>query len=109
LAKHAGTPAIDSVIATLTKLAAASPQRVYELRYTQTPASVTAMVKEAKSRTTQLDRATTQAPRALFGLGALLLLAGAIAFFIGRKRHPAAPVVTPAEPVTPEIPIQQAA
>ena len=102
LTQHAGIPAIDSVITTLKGLAAAAPQRVYELRYSQTPASVTAMVNEAKSRTQQMDLATTTAPRVLFGLAVILLIAAVVTFAAGKKRDTAATEPVPIEPVVPE-------
>ncbi len=79
---------------TLKGLAAAPPQPVYEMRYTQTPASVAAAGSYASSQADKVALATVTFPRALIAAGILFLLVGTVMILrSGRRPQHLAPVV----------------
>jgi len=92
MSHHTSVPGVPAAIAELRRLAAAAPQPVFELRYSQTPASIALMVSKTKSQLGQIHLATTWIP---IGLGvlalALLVLAGYRRFW---PRTPRASVAT---------------
>ena len=74
LTRHQNVPAIASLVTTLEQTVAAPPQPVYELRYTQTPASVVAAASYAHAQAGRVTLATTTLPRVLLALAVLSLL-----------------------------------
>jgi hypothetical protein len=94
LKQHAGVPAIASLIAILGKMAAAPPQPVYEMRYTQTPASVADAASYARSQADKVVVATTTIPVATGVVAALFVLGGIAVVWFTRRRHPKTAVVT---------------
>ncbi|HXY44821.1 MAG TPA: porin PorA family protein [Acidimicrobiales bacterium] len=96
---------VPAALRALRTLAAAPPQPVYELQYTQTPAAVALMVSNTKSQLRQISLVTYYIPIGLLVLG-LLLLAGGIVLRLRRRRMLAAlavptPVPTPSEEPKP--------
>jgi hypothetical protein len=90
LSNHKDVPAIASLLTILDKVATAPPQPVYELRYTQTPASVTEAANYAKSQADRVTLATDTLPRVMTAAGIVLLLGGLVVMVRQRRpRHPA--------------------
>lgn len=85
LSDHATVAGVPHAIAVLKRLEAAAPQRVYELQYTQTPASVQSMVNTARSELNQLSIVRTDIPVGLASLGGLLLILGVVSFMRRRR------------------------
>lgn len=102
LAAHAGDPTIKAVTDGVASMATAPPQPVYELRFSQTPASVAKMADKARDQVRQLDLAHRWIPGALGVLTVLLLGATIISF----RRRPtpvtALPVPAPIEEAPPK-------
>lgn len=86
LTAHAGDPTVASLLTTFSRVSAAPAQPVYELRYSQTPASVAGAASDARSRARQLRLATVILPRGLIGLGVLTLVVGGLLAW--RRRQP---------------------
>ena len=59
LASHKDVPAIASLVTTLEATVAAPPQPVYEMRYTQTPASVAEAARYTGTRADKVTLAST--------------------------------------------------
>jgi hypothetical protein len=76
LSHHSSVKGVPAALTALRSMAAAPPQRVYELQYTQTPASVATMVSTAKSQLRQISIVTDDVPIALVVIGLLLIVAG---------------------------------
>lgn len=91
LAKHQDVPAIASLLGTLNKMAAAPAQPVFELRYTQTPASVAEAAKYAKDQASKLSMANTTIPFTLVVVAVVLVLLATLLTWLPRRHH--APVV----------------
>ena len=91
MAKHSDVPAIASLIATLDKMASAPPQPVYEMQYTQTPASVTAAAKYARDQASKRSMADTTIPFVLLVATAVFVLGAAGLTWLPRRHH--APVL----------------
>ena len=85
LSQHTAVPGVPAALTALRQLAGAPPQRVYELRYTETPASVTSMVNTANSQLNQISIVTGYIPWTAVGLGGLLLIGGVVLWFFGRR------------------------
>jgi hypothetical protein len=98
LRRHAGDPAVASLLGSLAKLAALPPQHVFEMRYSQTPASVTSMASYARSQDRQIRLASYTIPVGLLGLGIVVLAVDLV--FVWRHRHPSAPLGS-VEPMVP--------
>ncbi len=80
---HPTVKGVTQALAVLHRLAAAPPQPVYEMQYTQTPAAITTMVNTANSQISQIRTVTDTLPIGAAVLGVLVLLAG----FVLRRRH----------------------
>jgi hypothetical protein len=87
MADHPTVKGVPAALVVLRHLAAAPPQKVYELQYSQTPASVTGMVNTAQSQLKQIREVTYYIPIGLGVIALLLLLGGVIMF---RRRRVAA-------------------
>lgn len=86
LASHADVPAIASLIGVFDKMVAAPPQPVYEMQYTQTPASVTEAAADARSDARTVTLMTTTIPTWLAIVGGLFIIAGAAVWFFQRRQ-----------------------
>lgn len=86
LSAHQSVAGVPAALAALRHLASAPPQPVYELRYTQTPASVAGMVGTTQSQLRQITVVTYVVPIVAGVLGVLLLGAGVLLL---RRRPPA--------------------
>lgn len=84
LSHHPGVPGVPAALTALHRLAAAAPQPVYGLHYTETPASVTSMVQTANSQLSQISIVTVDVPWTAVGLGGLLLIGGVVLWLRGR-------------------------
>jgi len=80
------------------RIETAPPQPVYELHYTQTPATVASMVKLARNQINQLNLAQRDLPIGLGVLGLLLLLPAVVRFVRRRPELEAGPGQVMAEP-----------
>lgn len=99
LKNHVDVTGVPSLITAMTTLAQMKPQVVYEMKYDQTPASISSMAKDAKSMARQIDLVDRDVPLGLMSLSALLLIG---ALLVSRRRPPAPEVAaeqTPAEPM----------
>jgi hypothetical protein len=76
LARHTSVAGVPAALAALRHLATAPPQPVYELQYSQTPASIAAMVSTTNSQLRQINIVTDWIPIGLAVLGACLLVTG---------------------------------
>ena len=100
LSHHSSVKGVPAALTALRSMAAAPPQRVYELQYTQTPASVATMVNTAKSQLRQISIVTDDVPIALVVIGLLLIIAG-VARRLRRRTPPASSqVVSGTQPAT---------
>jgi len=88
LARHQSVSGVPAALAVLRTMAAEPPQPVYELLYTQTPASVASVVATTQSELRQITLVTAVLPIAGGALGVALVL---LAVAVSRRRHPAAP------------------
>jgi len=86
LTSHQNVPAIATLVKTLQQTVAAPPQPVYELRYTQTPASVLTDASYAHTQANKITLATVTLPRVLLALAILSLLAAAVLIELDRRR-----------------------
>ena len=86
LNKHLDVPAIAALVATLQQVAAAPPQPVYEMKYTQTPNSVATAGSYARSQADKITLATVTIPRVLLALGILAVLGGVAMILWPRRR-----------------------
>jgi hypothetical protein len=92
LTSHQNVPAIASLVKTLQKTVG-SPQPVYELRYSQTPASVASDARYAHAQAGRITLATVSLPRVLLALATLSLLAAGGLIELDRRRpHDLAPI-----------------
>jgi len=82
---HLNVPIVASAVAVMRRIEAAPPQSVYQLRYTQTPATVASMVKLARNQINQLNVAQRDLPVGLGVLGLLLVVAAIVGY---RRRRP---------------------
>ena len=89
MADHPTVKGVPAALVVLRRLAAAPPQKVYELQYSQTPVSVAGMVSTAQSQLTKIRTVTYYVPIALAVL-ALLLLAFGGTITVRRRRRVAA-------------------
>jgi hypothetical protein len=99
LKNHVDVTGVPSLITAMTTLAQMKPQVVYEMKYDQTPASISSMVKDAKSMARQIDLVDRDVPLGLMSLSALLLIG---ALLVSLRRPPAPEVAAeqaPAEPM----------
>jgi hypothetical protein len=87
LKQHADVPAIASLIAILDKMAAAPPQPVYEMQYTQTPASVADAASYTRSEADKVVLATKTIPVATAVVAAMFVLGGIALVWFPRRRH----------------------
>lgn len=88
LAGHQSVAGVPAALAALRRMAAEPPQPVYELLYTQTPASVASVVRTTQSELRQITLVTAVLPIAAGALGVVLVL---LAVAVGRRRRPATP------------------
>jgi len=88
LSHHTSVKGVPAALTALRRMAAAPPQPVYELQYTETPASVANMVSTAKSQLRQISIVTDDVPIALVVIGLLLVIAG-VARRLRRRTPPA--------------------
>jgi len=102
MSHHTSVPGVPAAIAELRRLAAAAPQPVFELRYTETPASIALMVSKTKSQVTQITMATYWIPIGLGVLGILLLALGGYRRFWPRTPHGVVTGHVPAERTSAE-------
>ena len=103
LAAYPQSPEAQNVRQALEQLGAAGPQPVYEVRYSQTPASVAASVEDAQDAAASKRLAERTVPGALL----LVALIFVVLAFVTRRR-PVAPV-TAAVPADTDRPTQLAA
>lgn len=94
LQAHQSVPGVPAAVSALEELASAPPQEVYELRYGQTPASVSTVVATAKSQLGQVTLVEDVIP-ALAGVLGLVLITLGLVFL--RRRPPAS--IAPADEV----------
>lgn len=85
LQRHQSRPGVRQALSAISSLAARAAQPVYELRYTQTPATVASSVTLARSQISQIRLATLYLPLGLGVLG-LLLISPAAASVVRRRR-----------------------
>jgi hypothetical protein len=95
MAAHPTVKGVPAALAALRSLAAAPPQKVYELQYTQTPASIAAMVSTANSQLRQISIVTYYVPIGMAVLGLLLLLGGIVIRLRRRRMLTAMALPTP--------------
>lgn len=100
LTAHASDPTVASLLSTLSRVAAAAPQPVLELRYDQTPASIDVDASYAKSQARRLRMASVIIPLGLIALGVIILMIDAL--FVWRGRHGAGGVKAATE--APSLP-----
>jgi Porin PorA len=95
----AGRPAVAQAIDSLTALTKAPPVKVFEMKYGQTPSSVSDFASYAKSKADSIDLVKRTIPGILAILAAILLIAAGVMAYRDRGR-PAAPSApqTPPEP-----------
>ena len=95
----AGRPAVAQAIDALTALTKAPPVKVFEMKYGQTPSSVSDFASYAKSKADSIDLVKRTIPGILAILAAILLIAAGVMAYRDRGR-PAAPSApqTPPEP-----------
>src|ERR1019366_3251322 len=74
LAPHPSVAGVPAALTALRHLASAPPQPVFELQYSQTPASIAAMVNTTNSQLRQINIVTDWVPIGLAVLGAGLLV-----------------------------------
>jgi hypothetical protein len=98
LRPHTDVPEVAALVTALEGMAAAAPQPVYELRYTQTPASVDAAGAYAADQSDKVLLATRTLPRSAATAGVLLLVVGTVLF--RRTRRPQADALVIAHPAT---------
>ena len=84
-AKYASVPAVAATAASLTKVTTAPPQTIFEMQFSQTPATIASVVKDVKSQVTKLQWARTYVRLILAGV-ALALLGAALATWRPRRR-----------------------
>jgi hypothetical protein len=87
LRQHADVPAIASLMAILDKMGAAPPQPVYEMQYTQTPASVADAASYARSQADKVVLATRTLPVGMAVVAAMFVLGGSALVWFPRRRH----------------------
>ncbi len=98
LSRHTNVAGVRGALRALRSLASGPPQPVYELQYSQTPASVASMVSTAKSQADQINLVSFDIPLGVGILGGVLLLLGAADIARRRSgRRPQAAVPPPAE------------
>jgi len=95
MAAHPSVKGVPAALAVLRSLAAAPPQPVYELQYSQTPASVAGMVRTAQSQLRQIWIVTYGVPIGMIVLGLLLLLGGVVLRLRRRRMLALASLPTP--------------
>jgi hypothetical protein len=95
LSRHTSVKGVPAALTALRGIAAAPPQPVFELKYTESPASIASMVNTAKTQGNQISMVTYDVPIGLAVLGALLMLTGG---FVWRRRR------TPATAIS-ELPV----
>jgi len=86
LSNHQSVAGVPAAITALRHLAAAAPTPVYELRYTQTPATIASMVTTTNQQISQMTLAELWIPTGLAALGAVLFLGGG--WVVLRRRTP---------------------
>jgi hypothetical protein len=86
LSKHSSVAGVPAALSALQRLAAAPPQPVYELRYSQTAVSVADSVQTAKNQLGQISAVTLWAPVGAVVLGGVLFLGGLTV--VWRRRTP---------------------
>lgn len=84
LSHHDGVAGVRAAVTVLRRLVAASPQPVYELQYSQTPASVLDMVNTANKQRSQISLVDAWIPAGLAGLGVILVIVGAMVLWLRR-------------------------
>jgi hypothetical protein len=89
LTRHSVNPQVASLLGLLHTLAAGPAQPVYQLRYSQTPESVTASAAFARSQAHKIRLATVTIP---FAIGIAGLLVTAAGVFLVLRRRPTAQV-----------------
>ena len=99
---HASDPTVAALLKTFTAAATAGPQPVYEMRYSQTEASVAKDAKEAKDQANQVRLATVTLPRSIDGIAVILVVVFALLLWRGRSAptpfEQAEEVLPPARP-----------
>ncbi len=85
LQAHPTVPGVPAAVATLQLLENAPPQKVYQLSYTQTPASVAAVVTTTQSQLGQITLVEEVIPIVAGVLGVLLIAVGVLLL---RRRPP---------------------
>ena len=90
LDRHLNVAGVRAAVAVIGRIESAPPQPVYELRYTQTPASVATAVALARNQISQINFATRDAPIGLGILG-LVLVSPAVFVLARRRRRSATP------------------
>lgn len=99
MSAHTSVKGVPAALAVLRRMVAAPPQKVYELQYSQTPASVASMVSTTQSQLTKIRTVTYYIPIGMGVLGLLLLLGGV---YTVRRRRPGAVVAAPT--LAPQVP-----
>ncbi len=89
LGQHTSVPGVSAALSALQHLASAPPSPVYELRYTQTPASVSDVVNKTRTQLDQISLVSDWIPLVAAILGALLLIGGAVVMVRRRTPPPA--------------------
>jgi len=85
LDQHLSVPGVRAAVTAMSRIGSAPPAPVYQLRYTETPASIAATVTVAKSQISKITVATLYVPIGLGVLG-LILVCPAIVGYIRRPR-----------------------
>ncbi len=86
LDRHRSLPGVPAALRALRALVSAPPQAVYQLTYTETPASVASMVVTANSQLTGIEVVTEVVPISAAVLGALLVILGLGLAAMDRRR-----------------------
>lgn len=103
LQAHEAVPGVPAAISALEALASAPPQKVYELHYTQTPASVAAMVVTTQSKLDQIRIVEDVIPIAAGAVGLVLIVVGLV--FL-RRRPPTGTAAAGTLPEQAALPVE---
>lgn len=97
LGRHTSVPGVSAALSGLKRLASAPPSPVYELRYTQTPASIADVVRTTQSQLSQISLVSSWIPLGAVILGAVLFLGGLAVVWRRRTPPPAVAGDAPGE------------
>ncbi len=92
LQAHADVPEIASLLTSLQAVSSAPPTPVFELRYTQTPASVASAAAYTSDQADKVRLAQSTIPNLLLAGGLLLVVLGGLGLWRTRRREEELPV-----------------